>query len=219
MAAIAQPNQQIRVLVADDHPPTREGVRVALARDGIEVVAEAADAASAIEAAEREHPDICLLETRIPGSGIAATEQIARRVPETTVVMFTSSRDDADLFDSLRAGADGYLLKDIDPERLPIALRAVLRGEAALPRRLVSRLIEEFRERGRRRVRAASGSRVELTAREWEVLELMRSGMSTAQIARRLFISEVTVRSHIAAVLHKLGVPNRASALRLLEEH
>ena len=216
MAAIA--HDQIRVLVADDHPPTREGVRVALAADGIEVVAEAADAASAIAAAEREHPDICLVEAGIPGSGIAATEQISRRVPGTTVVMFTSSHDDADLFDSLRAGADGYLYKDIDPERLPVALRAVLRGEAALPRRLVSRLIEEFRDRGRRRVRAASGSRVELTAREWEVLELMRDGMSTAQIARRLFISEVTVRSHIAAVLHKLGVPNRESALRLLEE-
>src|SRR6267378_1095212 len=116
--AVETERRPIRVLVVDDHPPTREGVRIALARDGIIVCAEAADADSALAAAVREHPDICLLETRIPGGGIAVTELIAREVPETTVVMFTASRTDADLFDSLRAGADGYLLKDIDPSRL-----------------------------------------------------------------------------------------------------
>src|SRR4051794_34356181 len=109
--AIETERRPIRVLVADDHPPTREGVRMALARDGIVVCAEAGDAASALAAAIREHPDICLLETRIPGGGIAATEQIAREVPDTTVVMFSASGTDADLFDSLRAGADGFLLK------------------------------------------------------------------------------------------------------------
>jgi DNA-binding NarL/FixJ family response regulator len=208
----------IRVLVGDDHPPTREGVRIALARDGIIVCAEAADAASALAAAIREHPDICLLETRLPGGGIAATELIAREVPETTVVMFTASRTDADLFDSLRAGADGYLLKDIDPSRLGVTLRAALRGEAAIPRRLVGRLIEEFRGRNGRRVRLESGANVELTGRELEVLELLRQGLTTAGIAARLFIAEATVRSHIAAIVHKLGVEDRGGALRLLEE-
>ena len=134
--------------------------------------------------------------------------------------MFTNSGTDEDLFDSLRAGAAGYLLKDMNPERLPRALVAVLEGEAALPRRLVARLIDEFRERGRRRrAQLPSGGAVDLTSREWEVLDLIRQRYSTAQIASRLFISEGTVRSHVAAILHKLGVPDRESALRLLEEH
>jgi len=216
--AIASERGPIRVLVGDDHPPTREGVRIALARDGIIVCAEAADAASALAAAVRGHPDICLLETRLPGGGIAATELIHREVPETTVVMFTVSRTDADLFDSLRAGADGYLLKDIDPSRLGVTLRAALRGEAAMPRHLVGRLIEEFRGRNGRRVRLESGAHVELTGRELEVLELLRQGLTTAGMAARLFIAEATVRSHIAAIVHKLGVEDREGALRLLEE-
>jgi two-component system NarL family response regulator len=220
MATAIEPERRtIRVLVADDHPPTREGVRIALARDGIIVCAEAADATSALQAAVREHPDICLLETRIPGGGIAVTELIAREVPETTVVMFTASRTDADLFDSLRAGADGYLLKDIDPSRLGATLRAALRGEAALPRRLVGRLIEEFRGRGGRRLRLSSGSQVDLTERELDVVELMRQGLTTAAMAARLFIAEATVRSHIAAIVHKLGVEDREGAVRLLDEH
>jgi DNA-binding NarL/FixJ family response regulator len=132
--------------------------------------------------------------------------------------MFTRSRTDADLFDSIRAGADGYLLKDIDPSRLGVTLRAALRGEAALPRHLVSRLIEEFRGRGGRRLRLASGAHVELTGRELEVLELMREGLTTAAMAARLFIAEATVRSHIAAIVHKLGVEDREGAVRLLEE-
>jgi two-component system, NarL family, nitrate/nitrite response regulator NarL len=219
MATALEPEErEIRVLVVDGHPPTRNGVRLALARDGITVCAEASDAASALAAALREQPDICLLETDIPGGGIVATEQISREVPDTTVVMFTTSNVDADLFDALRAGADGYLLKDMDPDRLGVALRAALRGEAALPRRLVGRLIEEFRTRGGKRIRSASGSNIELTNREVDVLELMRGGLTTAAIATRLFIAEATVRTHIAAILHKLGVGDRESALRLLEE-
>ena len=221
MAATIEPeieHREIRVLVADDNPPAREGVRLALERDGITVCAEASDAASAVRAAIREHPDICLLETSIPGGGIAATEQITREVPDTTVVMFSASSADDELFDALRAGADGYLLKDINPQRLGVTLRAALRGEAALPRRLVARLIEEFRGRGGRRLRLLSGSHVEFTSREVDVLALMRQGLSTAEIAARLFIAEATVRTHIAAVVHKLGVTDREAALQMLEE-
>jgi two-component system, NarL family, nitrate/nitrite response regulator NarL len=210
--------REIRVLVADDNPPARAGVRLALESEGITICAEVSDAASAVEAAIREHPDICLLETNIPGGGIAATEQIAREVPSTTVVMFAASSTDDDLFDALRAGADGYLLKDINPQRLGATLRAALHGEAALPRRLVARLIEEFRGRGGRRLRLLSGSQVAFTSREVDVLALMRQGLSTAEIAARLFITEATVRSHIAAVVRKLGVPDREAALEMLEE-
>jgi len=208
----------IRVVVADDHPPTRAGVRLALERGGFEVCAEVADAPSAIEAARRELPDVCLLDIHMPGDGIHAAETISRELPDTAVVMLTVSRLDADLFDALRAGASGYLLKDIDPARLPLALHGVLEGEAALPRQLVALLIEEFRERRRRRRIPLRGRRsAELTDREWEVLELMRQGASTEEIAARLFISPVTVRTHVSAILRKLQVPTREAAIELLE--
>jgi DNA-binding NarL/FixJ family response regulator len=208
----------IRVVIADDHPPTRTGVRAALERGGFVVCAEAADGNAAIEAARRERPDVCLLDIHMPGDGIRAAETIAHELPETAVVMLTVSRSDADLFDALRVGACGYLLKDIDPARLPLALYGVLEGEAALPRRLVALLIEEFRERRRRRRIPLGGRRsVELTDREWEVLELMRDGLSTEEIAARLFISPVTVRTHVSAILRKLQVPTREAAVALLE--
>ena len=208
----------IRVLIADDHPPARAGVRMALERGGFIVCAEAPDGTTAVAAARRERPDVCLLDIHMPGDGIRAAETIARELPDTAVVMLTVSRSDADLFDALRAGACGYLLKDIDPARLPHALYGVLEGEAALPRRLVSLLIEEFRERRRRRRIPLGGRRsVELTDREWEVLDLMRDGLSTDEIGARLFISPVTVRTHVSAILRKLHVPNREAAVALLE--
>ena len=211
-------NAPIRVVIADDHPPARAGVRAALERGGFVVCAEARDSPSAVEAARRERPDVCLLDIHMPGDGIRAAETIAYELPDCAIVMLTVSRRDEDLFDALRVGASGYLLKDIDPQRLPDALRGVLAGEAALPRRLVALLIEEFRERKRRRRIPLVGTRaVELTDREWEVLELMRQGRGTEEIAERLFISTVTVRTHVAAILRKLHVPTREAALELLE--
>ena len=131
-------------------------------------------------------PDIALLDVNMPGSGIKAAEEIVIALPATMVVMLTVSRDDDDLFAALRAGASGYLLKDTDPERLPFALRGVLEGEAALPRGLVARLIEEFRTRGKRRRLPLMRQRgVELTEREWEVLEFLHDGLSTAEIAEQ----------------------------------
>ena len=124
-----------------------------------------------------------------------------------------------DLFGALRAGASGYLLKDIDPRRLPHAISDVLNGEAAIPRHLAARLIREFRDRGpRRRTPAAAGEPAQLTSREWEVLDLLRQGLSTARIADHLSVSQATVRSHIAGMLKKLRVPDRESALRLMDE-
>jgi DNA-binding NarL/FixJ family response regulator len=194
-------------------------VKAALEGSGFHVVAEAADADGAIAAAAREKPAVCILDIHMPGNGIAAAATITHADPETAVVMLTVSRDDSDLFAALRAGALGYLLKDTDPDRLPHALKGVLEGEAALPRALVARVVDEFRERGRRRRLPLAKQRgVDLTSREWEVLELLREDMTTAEIAERLFISQVTVRSHIAAVLKKLRVPDRQAALRLLEE-
>ena len=206
-----------RVLVADDHPPTRAGVKMAFEGTAFEVCAEEADAEGAVEAAKRTCPDVCLLDIHMPGNGIAAALEIASALPETAIVMLTVSRQDEDLFAALRAGAVGYLLKDTDPARLPHALQGVLDGEAALPRSLVARVLEEFRGRERRR-RLGDGV-PELTVREWEVLELLREGLSTAAIADRLLISQVTVRSHVAAVLRKLRVPDRKAAVELLKEY
>jgi DNA-binding NarL/FixJ family response regulator len=207
----------ITVVVADDHAPTRTGVRAALERAGFTILGEAADADGAVETTQRERPDVCLLDIQMPGNGVAAATRIAALCPGVAVVMLTVSRDDDDLFDSLRAGALGYLLKDTDPVRLPIALSGVLAGEAALPRSLVARVIDEFRERDRRRLALSTGRGVELTRREWEVLEMMHSGLTTAEIAERLFVSPVTVRSHRASALRKLRVPSRKEALELLD--
>jgi DNA-binding NarL/FixJ family response regulator len=206
------------VVIADDHSLARAGVRQSLVEGGFDVVGEASDGPSAVTLAERERPDLCLLDVHMPGGGIRAAAEIVEELPETAVVMLTVSRNDEDLFDALRAGAAGYLLKDTDPERLPHALRGVLAGEAAVPRALVTRVIDEFRTRGRRRRVPLPGRRgVELSSREWEVLDLLREGCTTGDIARRLFVSPVTVRRHVSAVLRKLDVPDRASAVELLE--
>lgn len=205
------------MLIADDHPVLRRSVRDALESDGFEVCAEADTAASTLEAALREQPDLALLDIHMPGNGISVAAQICDRLPETAVVMLTVSQNDSDFLDALRAGASGYLLKDINPDRLGFALRGVLAGEAALPRTLATRVVEEFRDRSRRRRLPALGKRgVELTSREWEILDLLQHGLTTAEIAERLFISKVTVRRHVSAVLKKLDAPDRKSALRAL---
>ena len=210
--------EPIRVLIADDHPPTRADVRAALAQDRrFAICAEVADAAAAVQAAVEARPDICLLDIRMSGSGIAAAREITSRIPDTKVVMLTVSHDQDDLFNALRAGASGYLLKDTDPARLPHALHDVLQGEAAIPRWLVSRVVSEFRDHGPRRRAIVSEAGYDLTSREWEVLNLLRQGLSTAEIAERLFVSSVTVRSHVAAILKKLQLPDR-EALRNLDE-
>ena len=206
----------IRVLVADDYAPMRLGVRALLEQHGFAVCAEAADAQGAVAGALRERPDLCLLDIRMPGDGIAAAARIAAALPETPIVMLTVSREEVDFLNALRAGAAGYVLKETDGARLPEALRSVLHGEVALPRALVSRLIDrlEQREAGRR---VLGDLAVDLTAREHEVLDLLRDGMTTAQIAKRLFIAPVTVRSHISSIVRKLGVGDRDSALALLD--
>ena len=194
-------------------------MRVALEEGGFTICAEASDAAGAVQAAVRTRPDICLLDIHMPGSGIKAATEITSKMPEVVVVMLTFSGAESDLFDALRAGASGYLMKDIDPDRLPHVLESVLRGEAALARTLVARLIEEFRGRDRhRRVPLLKERGEKLTSREWEVLELMQQGQGTAEIAERLFVSKVTVRGHMASILKKLRVPDRESLLHLLRE-
>ena len=208
----------LRVLIADDHPPTRSGVRDALERQDCVVVAEAATADEAVAAAREHRPDVCLLDIHMPGSGIAAAAEITHTLAGVAVVMLTASRDDEDLFAALRAGASGYLLKDMDPDRLCPALRGVLAGEAVLPRWLVLKVVDQLRATPRRRIALPNRTAAaQLTEREAEVLDLMANGLSTEDIAGKLFVAQVTVRTHIAAILRKLRVKDRDAAVRLAQ--
>lgn len=200
----------IRVLVADDHPLIRVGIRQALEADDFEVCAEAADADGAVAAALRERPDICLLDVRMPGDGILAAQRILAEVPEAVVVMLTVSTSEHDLLAAVRAGARGFLLKDMRPKGLLQALRGVLAGEAAMPRGLTGPLLAELRS-NTHRLEAAEQSGGGPTAREADVLVLLRQGHGTEEIAARLFISPATVRSHISALVRKFQVQDRAA--------
>jgi len=206
-----------RVVIADDHVPTRADVRRAVEADPrFQVSAEAADAAGAIQACLRDRPDICVLDVKMPGSGVAAAWEISARLPDTRIVMLTVSAEDADLFGAIRAGAVGYLLKTMDFTRLPDALDGVMSGEAAVTPALVGRLLNRMRGREpRRRSPVSPGPAERLTSREWEVLELLAQQRTTNQIARNLVISPSATRVHIAAIVRKLDVADRAAAVEL----
>lgn len=205
------------MVVADADARTRAEVRTTLEAHGYVVCAEATDADEAVAATAAHHPDVVLVDVALPGNGIRAAGEMGT-VPGTIVIMLTASRAPGDVLDSLRAGAAGYVLKETAASRLPNVLEAVMGGEAAIPRALVGTLVEEIRSQSDRRHRLAQAGRkpAELTAREWEVLQLLAGGCTTAQIAERLFIAKVTVRSHISGALHKLGTTDRAAACRLL---
>jgi DNA-binding NarL/FixJ family response regulator len=209
-------DDQVRVVIADDHTRIRGRVRAALEADGCVVCGEGATADEAIALATDHRPDVVLLDIHMPGSGVRAAQAITSTLPETAVVMLTQSGADADLFDSLRAGAQGYLLKGGDLGELGAALRGVLVGEAAMDARLVTRILDEFRAPTKQRFRRGSPAASKLSAREWEVMELLAEGASTDEVAQRLFLSPTTVRVHVSSVLRKLRVKDRESAFRLL---
>ena len=158
-------------------------------------------------------------ETYYHRSDLGRFPEIGEHAPETHVVMLTEYEDDFQLFAALEAGAAGYLVKDIDLKRLPDVLAAVLKGESALPRTLVSRVVDEFNARGRALDLLVGRNPADrLTNREWEVLELMRKNYTTAQIADELFVSRATVRTHVSAIMRKLHVTDRAAAVRLIDQ-
>jgi DNA-binding NarL/FixJ family response regulator len=208
--------QDIRVLIAASRLPTRVGLRLAL---GPELVcAEAADGETAVAAARDHEPDVCLLDLESQAENLWAIGEIGAGSPGTAIVMLAGDLDDDEFLAVMRAGASGYLSQAVDPARLPDVIRAVARGEVAVPRHFVGRLIDELRERDRRRrLVAVSGDRtVEITAREWEVLALLREDLPTREIAEQLGISQVTVRRHLGAVSQKLGARTREDMLGIL---
>ena len=207
--------RRVRVVVADGDASTRAGIRIALARSGFEVCAEAVTAQRARDAVRREEPDVCLIDADIHGGGIEAARAITHDTPGTVVVMLAASAEDDRVLAAVRAGARGYLPKDMDPAALGPALRGAVDGEAALPRALMGRVLEELYRRGRFQTEL-DRLRVSLTRREQEVLELLAQDLDTADIARLLGISAITVRRHVSELLRKLGVQDRDAALRLL---
>jgi DNA-binding NarL/FixJ family response regulator len=209
-------NGSPKVVLAESDLATRQGIRMALETAGIRVVAEVDSADQVVIASAVA--DVCLINVGLPGGGIRAAAAIVAERPSTSVIMLTRVADGDELVDAVRVGAAGYIVTDIAPTRLPEAVHAVLRGEVAVPRMLVGVLADRLRERvGRRQLALRDRPGVELTTREWEVLDLMCDGLSTREIAERLLISEITVRRHISAVLKKLRVATRRDAVKLLE--
>jgi DNA-binding NarL/FixJ family response regulator len=192
------------------------GIRLALEAENFEVCGQPQDARSAIADAMRARPAVCLIDERLPGGALVAVDAIYRGRPQIKLLVLTGSDEPRGLLAALRAGASGYLRKDIDPARLPATIRGVLDGEAALSRRQTSVLVEALRRRERGRSAPTTPGGPSITDRELEVLELMTEGLRTSEIAVRLAISEVTVRRHMSSVITKLGVPDRGAAIAVL---
>ena len=205
-----------RILLAEGDRPTRAGLRGAVRRAGLETVDEAGSLAEALAAAAERPPDVVLIAADLPGGGIEATRRLVGLHPTVRVIVLSAEMDGDELVQAVLAGATGYLAKDMSLERLPNAVRGVLAGEVALPRLHSDRLLAELRGRNAARERVTARTGAKLTDREWDVLQLLGEDASTAEIARRLRISQVTARRHISGLVAKLGVANRASAAQLM---
>lgn len=212
-----QPAEHIRVLIVDDHALYRRGLQTVLAtEEGIEVVGEAADGVEAVERAEETLPDVIVMDVSMPKrGGIEACRVIKQRVPSVRILMLTSSEDEAHLFEAIRAGANGYLLKDVPPEEVASGIRGLHHGLSLVSPMMASKLLSEFAQISARAEAPARGSGIEvprLTDRELEILKLVARGRANREIAADLFISENTVRNHMRNILDKLQMHSRMEA-------
>jgi DNA-binding NarL/FixJ family response regulator/class 3 adenylate cyclase len=211
----------IRVLIVDDQALVRTGFRMILdSEENVEVVGEASDGREAIAEARRLRPDVVLMDVRMPEvDGIEATRTLlGAEAVDTRVVMLTTFDMDEYVYEALRAGASGFLLKDVPPEQLVAGIRAVASGDALLAPSITRRVIEEFVQRPPGSVRPRPAELDNLTSRESEVLKLLARGLSNAEIAKELFVSETTVKTHVAHVLTKLDLRDRVQAVVLAYE-
>ena len=206
-----------RILIVDDHPLTRDALAALLGQHGFDVLGEAADGEQAVELARRVQPELVLLDLSMPGvDGVSALPRLREAAPACEVVVLTASGTEENLLGAIRGGAAGYLLKSEPPERIVEFLRGVAHGEAALSGPVARRLLEQLRDGGTRESGVPDSIAAALSAREVEVLLLLDEHLGTDEIAKRLFISEHTVRSHVKSLLRKLGVSSRRQALELL---
>jgi DNA-binding NarL/FixJ family response regulator len=205
------------ILIVDDHPLTRDALAALLQQNGFTVAGQAADGESAVLRAGELGPDLILLDLSMPGmNGLEALPQLRAAAPTAEVVVLTASGTEQNLLGAIRGGAAGYLLKSEPPERIVEFLRGVARGEAALSGAIARRLLETVRVTGGRETGIPDSIAAELTAREVEILLLLDDRLETDKIAKRLFISEHTVRSHVKSVLRKLDVSSRREAVEKL---
>jgi DNA-binding NarL/FixJ family response regulator len=208
---------KIRILLVDDQELLRLGFRMILDADlGMEVVGEAGNGAEAVELAAKYLPDVILMDIRMPGlDGISATKQIVADNPAVRVLVLTTFDLDEYAFGALRAGASGFLLKDVRPEELTAAIRTVASGDAVVSPRITRRLIEEYTNLESHAVdeKLAEDVLSALTDRESEVLIALAEGLSNAEIAERLFVSEATVKTHVGKILGKFGLRDRLQAV------
>jgi DNA-binding NarL/FixJ family response regulator len=213
-----EPMSTQRIMLVDDHEVVRLGLKSLLEHhQGFEVVAEAGSAAEAVEKALTFKPDVILMDIRLPGaSGIDACQEIIQENPDTKVIMLTSYAEDEMLFSAIRAGAAGYVLKQIGSEDLVRAIEAVGRGEALLDPSVTQRVFQEVRKAAREEEASAFA---DLTQQEMHVLQLVAEGRTNRQIAEALYLGEGTVRNYVSSILSKLNVRNRAEAAAYAVQH
>lgn len=217
----------IRVLVADDQALFRRGLFVVLGTEAdIEVVAEAENGEEAVARAADQAPDVVLMDVRMPRvSGIEAARQIRELLPTTRILMLTVSDEEDDLYEAIKAGANGYLLKEISVEEVAEAIRAVVQGQSLISPSMASKLLNEFNSLAKKAAQREQFPAPVLTTRELEVLKLVARGMSNREVADQLFISENTVKNHVRNILEKLHLHSRMEAVmyavrqRLLDPH
>ena len=215
MDASTHARDPLRVLIVDDHALFRRGLHMVLEQESdVEVVGEAADGEEAVDVAQELMPDVILMDVRMPKrSGIEATEEIKDLIPHARILMLTISEDESDLFDAIKAGASGYLLKEISIEEVADAVRAVAAGQSRLSPSMASKLLTEFAAMSRRSEEPEQLPAPRLTDREMQVLRLVAQGLANREIAKQLFISENTVKNHIRNILEKLHLHSRMEAV------
>ena len=210
--------RNLRILLVDDHEVVRLGLKALIGRQpSFEVVAEAGTADEAVEKARVHQPEVVVMDVRLPGkSGIDATREIMRVLPETKVIILTSYADDELLMDAIEAGAAGYVLKQIGSDALLKALESVARGESLLDPALMNKVFARLREAARRERGQAFAN---LTEQEVKILALVAEGLTNREIADRIYLSEKTVRNYVSAILGKLGLAHRSQAAAYAVEH
>ena len=218
----------IKVLLVDDQTLIRQGIRLLLEIEpDIQVVGQAADGRAALEQVEALHPDVVLMDVRMPEmDGVAATRTLSARHPEVKVIILTTFEDDETVFEGLKAGARGYLLKDISSEEMAQAVRKVAAGDALIQSRLTRKVLAEFSRMATATDRGSSSKRgpvtealpVALTERELQVLQTLAHGLSNREIADQLVITEGTVKNHVSSLIDKLGVRDRTQAVLKAQE-
>ena len=213
--ALKGENERLKVLVVDDHALFRRGLQMVLKGEGdIEVVGEAADGNEAVDKAQETMPDVILMDVRMPHrSGIEATQQIKDLLPHVKILMLTISDEEADLYEAIKAGASGYLLKEISIDEVADAIRSVSAGQSRLSPSMAAKLLQEFAAMSKRAAEARQLPAPRLTDREMEVLQLVAQGLNNRDIAKELFIAENTVKNHIRNILEKLHLHSRMEAV------